>query len=158
MMGKKFNYLSQKNKSFSLVEAVVALVILSLGMTIIVGTTQIISQQVHANSSDDRFELERLVSFLQADRMQFELVSSSKSELTPELYSLVSKKHYRLYYAAKKSEVIMTTVENNGYMILLYGVDDFELSNIGNKLHLSCTLHHKKYELDFLLPLWKEKR
>lgn len=67
-----------KIKSFTLIEATVALVVTALGLALLAGIGSDMQKQVVAKQETDRFEWERFVSLLQNERQHFALVKKTR--------------------------------------------------------------------------------
>lgn len=121
-------------------EAVVALFICALGFYLLLDLNSVIHQERRVHTRSDRFEWERLVSYLNSDRARFVIDRVGDHDY---LYSELNQKHYELY--RKDERLIMDTVEGGGYMPLLYGVTDFSYQINENTLVLHAKLHQVQY-------------
>lgn len=135
-----------KIKAFTLTEAVVALFICALGFYWLLDLSGVLHQERRAEERTDRFEWERLVSYLNSERAHFVI---DRVEGHDFIYSESSQKHYELY--RKDERLIMSTVEGGGYMPLLYGVTAFSYQIDKNTLTLHVKIHQVRYETKIFL-------
>ncbi|MEY8662137.1 ComGF family competence protein [Ligilactobacillus faecis] len=135
-----------KTKAFTLSEAVVALFICALGFYWLLDLSNVLHQERHADERADRFEWERLVSYLNSEKARFVIDRVGEHDF---IYSELSQKHYELHQ--KDERLIMSTVEGGGYMPLLYGVTAFSYQIDKNTLILHVKIHQVHYETKIFL-------
>lgn len=115
--------LKSKVKGFSLVEVTVALIISSLGLLLINNSVYGIHRQLNSNSGDkERIQMEKLITTLESEQMQFQWTGSQKDG-TPILYCQTQRHNYLL--KKNHQNLILQGINGQGFMPLFMNIDDF---------------------------------
>lgn len=128
---------SKRMAAFTLLECLVALVVLSGGLLVFDGLSRLLSQEIHHQTNNTQQEW---LLFSEQLRSELEGVHLVKVE-NNRLY--VDKDGQALAFGQSKSDDFRkTNGQGRGYQPMLYGVTSSQISQLGNRVMITLVLEN----------------